>query len=355
MRKESLDFFRDLIAAPSPSGFEAKGQHVIQKYIASSADTVSMDLHGNLIAAKNPDAAPRVMLAGHVDQIGMMIMHVTDDGYLRIQSIGGIDEGHLIGARVTVYGKKGQVRGIIGRSAIHILVGDERRRIPEIHDLWIDCGFKDKKEALECVDIGDFLLWEAGLAELRNDLVCGPGFDDKIGAWAVIEALRLVAAAAKPIKCALYSVSTVQEELGLRGARTSSFGIDPVVGIAVDVTHATDYPGTSKDRQGDIKLGNGPVIERGPNINPKVFDLIVETAKKSKIPYQIAAAPRATGTDANAMQVNRAGVAAGLISVPNRYMHSPIEVINLVDLENTAKLLAAVVTRITPAMDFTPW
>jgi endoglucanase len=353
MRKESLDFFRDLIAAPSPSGFEAKGQHVVHDYIAASADEVTVDLHGNLIAAKNPKAAPRVMLAGHVDQIGMMIVHVTDEGYLRIQSIGGIDEAHLIGARVTVHGKKCQTRGIIGRQAIHILGGDERRRIPEIHDLWIDCGFKDKKEALSCVDIGDFVLWEAGLAELRNDLVCGPGFDDKIGAWAVIEALRLVAE--KPLKCALYSVSTVQEELGLRGARTSSFGIDPVVGIAVDVTHATDYPGSSKDRQGDIKLGLGPVIERGPNINPKVFDLIVDAAKKAKIPYQIAAAPRATGTDANAMQVNRAGVAAGLISVPNRYMHSPVEVINLVDLENTAKLLAAVVSRITPATNFTPW
>jgi endoglucanase len=353
MRKASLEFFRDLIAAPSPSGFENQAQRVARDYIAPTADEVSVDVHGNLIAVKNPTGGPRVMLAGHVDQIGMMIVHVTDDGYLRVQAIGGIDESNLIGARVTVYGKKCEVRGVIGRSAVHILPGDERRRVPEIHDLWIDCGFKGKKEALACIDIGDAVLWETQFGELQRDFVTGPGFDDKIGSWAVIETMRL--AAGKPLKCALYSVSTVQEELGVRGARTSAFGIDPLVGIAVDVTHATDYPGSSKDRQGDIKLGSGPVIERGPNINPKVFDLLVDTAKKSRIAIQIVAAPRATGTDANAIQVSRAGVAAGLISVPNRYMHSPVEVICLGDLENTAKLLAATVARITPGMDFTPW
>lgn len=352
MRKDSVQFLQDLIAAPSPSGFEQPAQKVVRSRVEPFADEISVDLHGNLIAVKNPSGQPRVMLAGHVDQIGMMVMHITDDGYLRVQAIGGIDEAHLIGSRVWVHTKSGPIAGVIGRTAIHILPSDQRRRVPEIHELWVDIGAKDRKAAEKIVRIGDPVVWQDGFMRLQRDFVAAAGFDDKVGSFVVMEALRL--AAKHKLACALYAVSTVQEELGLRGARTSAFGIDPLVGIAVDVTHATDYPGSSKDRQGDIKLGAGPVIERGANINPVLFDLMVETAEKEKIRYQLAGAPRATGTDANAIQITRAGVAAGLISIPNRYMHSPVEVVALSDLDNAAKLLAATVARITPKLDFTP-
>ncbi|MBC7289392.1 MAG: M42 family peptidase, partial [Armatimonadetes bacterium] len=276
MRKASVEFLQSLIAAPSPSGYEQPAQRVVRDYIAQAADEVRVDLHGNLIASLNPGGAPRVMLAGHVDQIGMMVMHITDDGYIRMQAIGGIDEAHLIGSRVWIHTASGPVAGVIGRTAIHILPADQRRKVPEIHELWIDIGAKDKKAAEKLVRIGDPITWQDGWQPLQGDLVAAAGFDDKVGAFVVMEALRL--AAGKKIACALYAVSTVQEELGLRGARTSAFGIDPLVGIAVDVTHATDYPGASKDQGGDIRLGRGPVIERGANINPKVFELLVQTA-----------------------------------------------------------------------------
>jgi putative aminopeptidase FrvX len=352
MRKESLQFLRDLIAAPSPSGFEQPAQRVVRSYIEPVADEVRVDLHGNLIAVKNPSGVPRVMLAGHVDQVGMMVMHITEEGCLRVQSIGGLDEGNLLGARVWVHTKAGPLAGVIGRTAVHILPSDQRRRVPEIHELWVDIGAKDKKAAEELVRIGDPVTYQDGWLPLQQDLVAAAGFDDKVGAFVVMEALRL--AAAKKLSCALYAVSTVQEELGLRGAHTSAFGIDPKIGIAVDVTHATDYPGAPKDRQGDIKVGAGPVIERGANINPVLFELLVSTAEKQRLPYQLAGAPRATGTDANAIQLTRAGVAAALISIPNRYMHSPVEVISLRDLENAARLLAAVVAAIDERLDLTP-
>lgn len=353
MRKESLQFLEALIAAPSPSGFEQPAQQVVRDYVAPVADEVRMDLSANLIAVRNPSGAPRVMLAGHVDQIGMMVVHITDDGYLRVQAIGGIDEANLIGSRVWVHTAKGPIAGVIGRTAIHLLPAEQRRKVPEIQELWVDIGAKDKKAAQKLVRIGDPVTWQAGFLRLQRNFVAAAGFDDKVGAWVAAEAFRI--AAAKPLKCALYAVSTVQEELGLRGARVAAFGIDPLVGIAIDVTHATDYPGSSKDQQGDIRLGAGPVIERGPNINPRVFDLLIETAEKAKIPYQLVGAPRPTGTDANAIQINRAGTAAGLISIPNRYMHSPVEVCCLDDLENAAKLVAAAVARIDDRMDFTPW
>ncbi len=352
MRKEAVQFLRDIIAAPSPSGYEQPAQRVIRARMAPFADEIRVDVHGNLIASKNPSGSPRVMLAGHVDQIGTMVVHITDEGYLRMQTIGGIDTTTLIGARVLVHAEAGPIPGVIGRAAVHILPPEQRGKAAEIHDLWVDIGAKDKKAAEKLVRIGDPITWQDGWLELQGDLVAAAGFDDKVGAFVVMEALRL--AAEKTLCCALHAVSTVQEEIGLRGAQTSAFGLDPVVGIAVDVTHASDYPGSSKDRQGDIRLGKGPVIERGANINPIVFELLVSAAKKAKMPYQLAGAPRATGTDANAIQVTRAGVAAGLISIPNRYMHSAVEVVSLSDLENAARLLAAAVVAIDDKMDFTP-
>jgi len=353
MRSESLQFLKDLIATPSPTGFEQPAQAVVRERMKQFADEISTDVHGNVMVVKNPDHPVRVMLAGHCDQVGMMIQHITDDGYIHFAALGGVDPVIVIGTRVIVHGPKGPVLGVIGRKPIHLLDGAERANPKlSLDKLFIDIGAKDKKAAEKLVELANPITFKAEFEELDRDLVVAPGFDDKTGIFVCMEAFRTLAR--RKLDCGLYAVSTVQEEIGLRGARTSAFSIDPAVGIAVDVTHASDYPGCDKAKQGDIKVGGGPTIAVGPNLNPVVSTMLVDTAKEKKIPYQIDPAPRATGTDANAIQVSRSGVAAGLLSVPNRYMHTPVEVISLADLENASKLLAETVVKIGPDSDFTP-
>jgi putative aminopeptidase FrvX len=353
MRTESFDFLRQLMETPSPSGFEQPVQRLVRRYVAPFADEVRTDVHGNVIAVKNPEGFPRVMLAGHCDQIGMMIQHISDDGYLYFAAVGGIDAAVMAGLQVVVHGQDGPVPGIIGRKPVHLLKAEERDKPKlDLSDMCIDIGAKDKDDAKTRVDVGDCATFRLYMDTLLNDLVVGPGFDDKVGSFVACEALRLIGT--KKLNCAVYAVSTVQEELGLRGARTSAFGIDPQVGIAVDVTHGTDYPGCDAKRTGECKLGAGPTIARGPNINPVLRQLLQETATKKKIPWQPEPEPRATGTDANSIQINRAGVAAALVSIPNRYMHTPVEVVHLQDLENAAKLLAETCLRIKSDADFTP-
>jgi putative aminopeptidase FrvX len=349
--KDSVAFLDALMSAPSPSGFEQPVQRVVRERVASFADDVCTDLQGNVIAVKNPGGAPRVMLAGHCDQIGFMVQHITAEGYLKVASIGGVDPVVMAGMTVVVHGAKGPVSGVVGRKPVHLMTGDERGKI-DLDSLFIDIGAKDKKDAEKHVEVGECATFPLGMNRLMGDRVSGAGFDDKVGSFVVMEVLRLLKD--RKIKCALYSVSTVQEELGLRGACTSAFGIEPLVGIAVDVTHATDYPGVDAAKMGEIKLGAGPTIARGPNINPEVGRLLKDTATARKIPFQVEPAPRSTGTDANAMQVSRAGVAAALVSIPNRYMHTPVEVCSLKDLENAAKLIAESVARIDEKMDFIP-
>lgn len=352
MRPESFQFLKDLMYAPSPSGFEQPAQRVVRKYAEGFADEIRPDLHGNLMAIKSPSKEPRIMLAGHCDQIGLMVRYVDDDGYIYFAPIGGIDANILTGQFMVVHGKAGPVKGVVGRKAIHLMDQEERFKAPKMDELWLDIGAKDKKAAEKLVSIGDPITFDLSFHELQRDLVASQGFDDKMGGFVVIEALRLVSR--RKLDCGVYAVSTVQEEIGLRGARTSAFGIDPLVGIAVDVTHAADYPESKKKRTGDIKLGGGPVISRGPNMNPVVTDMLIAVAQEQKIPYQMSGDPAATGTDANPIQVSRAGVAAGLVSVPNRYMHTPVEVLALGDLENTAKLLAGFLAAVKTDTDFTP-
>ena len=353
MRKESLSFLQELVEVPSPSGFEQPAQRVIRARVEAFADEVRTDVHGNVIAVVNPGGSPRVMFAGHCDQVGMMVTFINNQGFVHFASIGGIDPAILPGMRVTIHAEKGPVVGVIPRKAVHLMRPEERGRTRlQMSDLYIDIGAVNRRAAERRVAVGDPITYELGMHTLHRDIVASPGFDDKIGSFIVMEALRLLSRR-KP-QAGIFAVSTVQEELGLRGARTSCFGIDPHVGIAVDVTHATDYPGAEKKIGGDIRLARGPVIERGANINPVVADLLLRVAKAKKIPHQIAGAAGATGTDANAIQISRAGVAAGLISVPNRYMHTPVEVVHLRDLTNAARLLAEATARIDDKIDFVP-
>ena len=354
MEKDRVKFLRDCVEAISPSGFEEEMSRIWRKEADKFADRTWADVHGNSYAVVNEGGSLRIMLAGHMDEIGLMITYIDDKGYLSFTGIGGWDLQVLPGQRVRVRGVKGVILGVIGRKPIHLLEAEERKKVVKFDGLWIDIGAKDKKDAEKHVSIGDPAVLDYGFAPLLNDIVVARAFDDRVGAFVVLEAARL-AAKMNP-KAAIYAVGTVQEEVGLRGARTSAFGIDPQVGIAVDVGFATDTPGmgTEKKKVGDIAMGKGPIIARGPNINPKLFELIVNTAKKEKIPYQVEGAPRGTGTDANAIQLTRAGVATGLISIPNRYMHSPCELVHLGDLENIAKLIAHTVVKINDKTDFIP-
>jgi putative aminopeptidase FrvX len=353
MLKESRAFLRDLVDAPSPSGYEGPAQKIWMKRTRNHAASVRLDVHGNAIAVLNPKGSPRVMLAGHCDEIGFMVKYIADDGFVSFAPIGGIDIQVAAARRVTIHGKRGPVPAVLGRKPVHLLDRDKPLVKPEWHQLWFDIGAGSRKEAEKLVELGDPATFHEGFLALGEDKVCARGFDDKAGAFVVSEVLRLLGGR-KPA-AAVYAVSTVQEELGLRGATTAAYAIDPQVGIAVDVTFASDHPEVDKKMVGEIILGKGPVIARGANINPKLFTRLAAVARRHRIPYQVEPSPRATGTDANVMQLNRSGVAAALVAIPNRYMHTPVEMIALSDLENAARLLAAFVLTLRPKDDFTPF
>lgn len=352
MESAAKTFFKELLETPSPSGYEQSVQEIVRTYAGGFADTVTTDVHGNVIACVNPGQPLRVMLAGHCDQIGMLVTYIDDNGFLYAQTIGGWDPQQLIGQRMTVWTQSGPVAAVIARKPIHLLNEQERAQVAKLDDLWLDIGASDHDDAAGAVTIGDPVTLNLGFKEMRNGLANAPGMDDATGLWVVIEALRR--ASREKLNCSLYAVSTVQEEIGLRGSKTSTHGIDPGVGIAVDVTHATDCPTIDKKQRGDIKLGGGPVIFRGPNMNPNISQRLIDTATHREIPYQPAAFGRATPNDANSIQITRSGVATGLLGVPNRYMHSAVETISLEDIDHAADLLAAVAEGLVGDEDFTP-
>lgn len=352
MRKESLVFLKKLLATPSPSGFESKIQRVCKTYVTPYVDKVYKDVHGNQFAVRNPDAKLRVMLAGHVDEIALMINHIDGDGFLGFLPIGGIDPSVLDGQRVCIHADKERVIGVIGRRAIHLTDLADRGKPMKMHQMWIDIGAKNKKDAEKSVSIGDPATIDVGLTELKNGRIVARALDDRIGAFVILETMRIIAK--RKVNCAVYCVTTVQEEIGLRGATTSAYACDPHVGVAVDVAHATDHPDCDTRRYGHFKLDEGPILFRGPNINPVLAKQLIDVAKKKRIPYQIEGAPRGTGTDANAMQLTRGGVATALVGVPNRYMHSPVEMVALKDAERSAQLLADWICTLKPTMSYIP-
>lgn len=354
MDKEPLSFLHKLLDTPSPTGFERPIQKVVRERMRSLADSIEGDLHGNLIVALNPKAKRKIMLAGHCDQIGFMVKHITKDGYLYLAPLGGIDVGVVFGARVTIHSKHGAVFGVIGRKPIHHQVAEERERVKlDLDKVWVDIGAKDKRDAEKRVSIADPVTFELGAKEFGNGLISAPGLDDKVGLFIAMEALRL-ARKAKKLPVGLYAVSTVQEEVGLRGARTAAYSIDPEIGIAIDVTFASDNPGQENSKATPVKLGAGPAIYMGPNVNPILGELLVATAKKNKIPYQPLPESRLLGNDANAIQVSRGGVAAASLGIACRYLHTQVEVCSLKDLENAAKLLAKLAEGLDHKVDLRP-
>lgn len=352
MREESLAFLKSLVETGAPSGYEQPVQSLFSDYVRPYADSVRVDVLGNAIATRNPEGQPRVMLAGHADEIGFLVRHVNDEGYLYFGPVGGWDAEIVVGQRVTVHTRSGPLRGVIGKRAIHLMDEEDRKKKSELHTLWIDLGLPNRAAVVERVAIGDPVTMHVPFDRLQNALATAKSFDNRMAVFTCAETLRLLQG--KRIAAGVYSVSTVQEEIGLRGARTASFGVEPQVGIALDVTHATDYPDADKRKVGDIRVGAGPVIARGANINPRVFDLLVRTASEERIPHQVEAEPAGTGTDANAMQISRSGMATGLVSVALRYMHTPCEVLSLEDLENAVRLCAGFVERLRAEQDWTP-
>ena len=354
MRQASLDFLRRLLEAPSPSGYEGPIREVYKTETSACADRVTVDVHGNVIAALNEQGRPRVMLAGHCDELGFQVVHVDDKGFISFQTVGGFDPGPIPGRKVRILTAKGPVLGVIGKKPAHLMTAQDREKVPRVYEMWIDIGAGSRREALSVVAIGDPITYDPNFEVLRKDLAVSKGFDNKMGVFVVAEAMRIVAERRRRLKAALYAVATVQEEVGLRGARTSTYGIDPEVGIAVDVTWATDHPDIDARQTGRMELGKGPVLVRGANANPVVFDLLLSVAKREKIPCQVEATSGGTGTDANAMQMTRAGVATAIVSVPLRYMHTPVEVLSLKDLDQAARLIAAFVMRVDEKMSFIP-
>jgi tetrahedral aminopeptidase len=352
MNPDSKAFLKQLVETPSPSGYEQQVQGFVRERIRPWCDEVKTDVMGNVFGIRNPAGRPRVMLAGHCDQIGFIVQFITEDGFLYVDKIGGVDPVVATAHRVVIMTQRGLVPGVLGRKAIHLMDSDDRKRVPKIEDLYVDIGATSKKDAEKMVSLGDAGVFFQPFTELARHRAVSMAFDNKMGTWIVTEALRLLHG--KKLDACIVGVSTVQEEIGLRGAQTSAFASEAEVGIALDVGHATDCPGVDKKKVGDYRIGKGPKICRGPNINPRVFDLLVETAKKEKIPYQISTAAGGTGTDANVMQRTRAGMATGLLSVPLRYMHTPNELLSLDDLENCAKLVAAFCARLKKDQDFTP-
>jgi endoglucanase len=351
------EFLARLLDAPGPSGFETRAARVWREEAETFADGVDVDVSGNTVASVNPEGRPRVMLAGHVDEIGLQVTHIDDEGYLYVDGIGGWDPQVLVGQRVRLLARARDVPGVIGKKAIHLMQEDERTKASKMKDLWVDVGASSRDEAHGLgIRVGDPMVLDQGMIHLAGDRIASRAIDNRIGAYVVLEAARMLAGAEGGMRAAAYAVATTQEEIGYQGggARASAYALRPDVALVVDVTFSTDVPDVPKKELGDHKIGGGPVLSRGSAAHPVVFDRLVEVAEREGIPFTLQASPRSTRTDADNIYLTRAGVPTGLVSVPNRYMHSPNEVVSLSDLENTARLLAAFVRSLDEDTDFTP-
>jgi endoglucanase len=341
MRKDSLDFLRVLVNTPSPSGHETRGQRVWLDRVKRLADTTSSDAYGNCVAVLNPGGSPRLMLAAHADEIALAVNYVDDDGFLYVRRIGGVDPAITRAQRVIIHTRRGPVKGVVGNVAPHLTKKDKDRKPPEIHELFIDIGARDRKESLALVRLGDPITLVDEFDLLRGNLAMARAFDNRIGTWAVAEALRLLGQSRRGLRAEVCAVSNIMEETGLFGARQIAYSLKPDVAVVVDVTHATDVPTISKAMHGDVRLGRGPTLSHGGGNHLEVVARLERMAKQQNIPLQHEATSSTTGTDTDVIFWTRGGIPSALVSLPNRYMHSPVELIHLQDLERIPQLLAA--------------
>jgi len=344
---ETLDA---LIRVPAPSGYETPAAEVWRE--AASFGEVAADVLGSsTVAVGVADDRPTVAIVGHIDEIGLYVSHVDDEGFVWFGPIGGWDPQNLVGQRVIVRGRDGEVSGVIGKKPIHLLEPDDRKKPAEIKAMHIDIGAKDKDDALQLVSVGDPAVLAAEPLNLPNGRLVSRSLGNRLGSYVALEVARRINAG-EDVPVGVVGCAVSQEEIGLFGSATTGFSLNPDIGIAVDVTHATDAPGISKQENGDHALGSGPVIGRGSTLSPKVSALLRETAEAEGMDFTLEASGRYTGTDADSLQVARGGIAAGLVSIPLRYMHSTVEMISLDDVEGTIRLLEAFIRRLDPEESF---
>ena len=341
MRPESLNFLKKLINTPSPSGFETRGQRVWLDYVKPFADGTETDAYGNAVAWLNKGGSPRLMLAAHADEIAMTVNFINDQGFLYVRKVGGIDPAITKAQRVTIHTRKGPLRGVVGNVAPHLMKLEGEPKLPKIHDLFIDIGAGNRKEAETLVRIGDPITLVDEFELLRGDLAVARAFDNRIGTFAVAEALRLLSQSTRRFNAEICVVSNIMEEVGCFGARQIAYTLKPDAALVVDVTHATDYPTVNKAQHGDIAVGRGPTLTHGGPNHAEVVARLEEVAEANRIPIQHEAISSTSGTDTDVIFWTRGGIPSGLISLPNRYMHSPVEVVSLKDLEMIPRLLAA--------------
>jgi putative aminopeptidase FrvX len=356
MEDRAVAFLRRLLDAPGPSGYESAPAQVWREEAATFADEVTHDVIGSSFARVKPrnDApnSPKVLLAGHIDEIGFVITHIDKDGFLWFSPLGGWDDQVVVGQRLRIVGRQGDVIGVVGKKAAHLLKDEDRRKPTRLDEMWIDIGARDRDDAARRVDIGDAAVIDSRFIELSGDICVARSMDNRVGAFVALEAARLVAQ--DRVAADVYAVATAQEEITFGGAYTASFSVAPTVAIAIDVTHATDYPGADKKRDHEVKLGGGPVLGRGATINDGVFNGMREAARTLGIDTAVQATGKSSGTDADAMIHSGAGTATGVISIPNRYMHSPNELVSLSDLVNAARVIAGFIQSLTAESDFRP-
>jgi len=353
LKKTSITFLKTLLDTPGPSGFEAPAARLWRKEAESFADEVTTDVAGNSIAVVNPNGRPTIMLDGHIDEIGIIIQYIDDDGFLYFSPIGGWDPQVLVGQRIRIAGKDGDVFGLIGRKPIHLIEKDDREKAVKLTELWLDIGAAGRAEAEARVGVGDAGVIDSRTMEFPNNRIVSRSIDDRIGAFIVLEALRRYAE--KPGAARVAAVATTQEEIAWTGggALVCASCLGPQMAIVVDVSFASDHPGIEKKEIGDHRMGSGPMLTRGSLISPVVLGMLRKTAEKHGIPYTIHAAGRDTSTNADAIHISREGVATALVSIPNRYMHTPNEMVSLDDVDRTATLLAEVCRTVTADTDFT--
>lgn len=352
MRPESLQFLETLANTPSPAGYETRGQRVWMDYAAAFADETYHDAYGNCVAVANRGGSPRIMLAAHADEIAMTVTHVTEEGFLHVRRAGGVNPAITRARRAVIHTRGGPVSGVFGSVAPHLTKGDDKKEEPKIHDLFLDIGAPSRAEALQRVRIGDPVTLADRFEQLHGDLVVARALDNRVGTWAVAEALRRLVPERGRYAAEVCAVSNVQEEVGLLGARQIAYSLKPDVALVVDVTHATDIPTVDKRQHGDVRLGGGPTVTHGGCNHPGVVERIEQCATARGIVLQHEAMSATSGTDTDAIFWTRGGIPSALISLPNRYMHSPVEVVSLKDLDLIPDLLAAFVVSVQAGETF---
>jgi putative aminopeptidase FrvX len=341
MEKSSLDFLKKLLTTPSVTSQEARGIRVWVDYVKKFADRVETDAYGNAYAYLNEKGTPKVMLTGHADEIGFMVRHVDDNGFIYMAGVGGVDRALVRGQRVHIHTRKGPVLGVTGSIPVHLQDHkDDHKKVPELHEIFIDIGAKNKKEALKKIEIGDTITYVDDFEILSGTVAVARGFDNRIGTYAAAEALRQLSRGKKPNACVV-AVATVQEEIGLNGAAMASYNAHPDVALVADVSHSLDVPGLCKAKFGETTLGKGPILGLGSANHPVVIDRLRAVARTRKIPLQASLDPNHTSTDADAIAVSRGGIPTACVGLPTRYMHSPVESVDLRDLDQLVLLMAA--------------